>query len=72
MATDVFQFGFEGDDIEEDLVEKAPLSSIPENPRADEKLPQNDPKIHSLEDLVCENFEPTFFVLFRLRYFFFY
>lgn len=72
MATNVFQFEFEGDDIEEDLAEKAPLSRIPENSRADEKLPQNDPKMHSLEDLVRESFELSSFFLFHLKYFIFY
>lgn len=71
MATYTFHFGFEGDDIEEDPAEKPPLSSLPENSRTDEELLQNnmkridasfnEPKLHSLEDLVRENFMLFFF-----------
>lgn len=71
MATNAFQFGFEGDDIEEDLEEKVPLSSVPANSRADEELPQNDPKMHFLGDLVCESFEKFFFILLYLIHRFF-
>ena len=56
MATEPFQFGFEGDDIDEDPAEKPPRSRTLELTRANEELPQNDPKVHSLEDTVCENF----------------
>lgn len=68
MATNAFQFGFTGDDIEEDPTEKSPMSSIPENSSVAEELPQNDPKVHSLEDLVCKIFMLSFLILFRLRH----
>lgn len=57
MATYTFQFGFESDDIEDDPTEEAPMSNTLENSRTSEELPQNDPKVHSLEDMVCEIFD---------------
>ena len=71
MATKPFQFGFEGDDIDEDPAEKPPTSRTPDITRANEEPPQNDPKVHPLEDMVCENFiTPCSFFSFETLTFF--
>lgn len=56
MAPYTFQFGFEGDDIEEDPTEEAQMTSIPEGSSISDGPPQREPKVHSLEDMVCGNF----------------
>lgn len=54
MASSLFQFGFGGDDIEEDPAEKPLETDLPTASRNDAELLQNDPKLHALEDLVCQ------------------
>ena len=70
MMTSAFQFRFEGDDIEDDSAEEPPLSTVPEKVGADEELPQNEPKAHSLEDLVCKDFILLFFSSYIQGFFF--